>query len=234
MTIPWGPIIGSVVGGGIDAWATNQTNKANAKNVQAQIDFQREQNATAYQRAVDDMRKAGLNPGLAYQQGGAGSGSGAAAQNQPLTQNSVAKFATALQLYNDMANSQAQRDLIREQASKTAVETSMASANLQMLQPDLVTRTSGAYQNEYFKERMADLWEKQLQHANYPERFKADIASIGAGTALSQAAAAEARTRSTLNEQDFQHVWVRKNLSPFLNDAKKVTGLFSGVNNLRR
>lgn len=51
----------------------------NAQQAQLQRDFELNMSNTAYQRAVDDMRKAGLNPYLAYNQGGASTPSGASA-----------------------------------------------------------------------------------------------------------------------------------------------------------
>lgn len=74
--------LGSVVGGILGYKGQKDTNQANTAVAREQMEFQRDmvnqaqdfeadQSATAYQRAMDDMRKAGLNPMLAYQQGGA-------------------------------------------------------------------------------------------------------------------------------------------------------------------
>jgi len=79
-----GPIGAAVVGGAFSALGTSQANKAAKAAAEAQMAFTKEAMQNSYQWAMKDMKKAGLNPMLAYQQGGAQalSGSSYTPQNE--------------------------------------------------------------------------------------------------------------------------------------------------------
>lgn len=95
------PIIaGGLISGGLSAIGGFLQNKGNAKQAHLNRQFQRDEAATqmqfqermsntAYQRSMADMKAAGLNPMLAYSQGGASSPSGASGSGAQATMENV-------------------------------------------------------------------------------------------------------------------------------------------------
>jgi len=106
-----------------------QQEHANQASAERQMSFQKEQTGTSYQRAVEDMKKAGLNPALAYQQGGANSASGASATAAPTNPTDLSKIATSAA--DSTRLSQAQTALQSQTALNAAQGTAaVASAKL--------------------------------------------------------------------------------------------------------
>lgn len=69
----------AAIGRAFDYTIFNESNAFNALEAQKNRDYQERMSNTSYQRAKADMQAAGLNPYLAYGQGGASSPSGSTA-----------------------------------------------------------------------------------------------------------------------------------------------------------
>ena len=78
----------------------------NAQQAQVNRDWQERMSNTSYQRAVEDLKKAGINPILAFQgMSGASTGTSSAASvspNQGFKANSAQEFAAIMRLLGDV------------------------------------------------------------------------------------------------------------------------------------
>lgn len=116
-----------------DASAQDAANKANLNESAVNREFQKSMSNTAYQRAMQDMKAAGLNPMLAISQGGASTPSGSTATVSPASKTGLADFAlkatTGLGGLSQQATALQQQQSMNESSIK--LNNTTAAKNLQ-------------------------------------------------------------------------------------------------------
>lgn len=171
------PLAIAGAGAALDFLGGSKANKANAEQAQLNRDFQERMSNTQYQRGVADMRAAGLNPALAYQQGGASAPTGS---STPPMQNVLHGPSNAVNLLQMQAT--------QAQIENTQMDTWKKQTEGQALQyvtgsevPNIIARTNLAIEQTRGVE---------IENNQKLERFKVEINNL-----LSQGKLTEAQIK---------------------------------------
>lgn len=230
-----------IIGAGITALGhyagQSSANAANAREAERNRRFQERMSGTAYQRAVVDMRAAGLNPALAYQQGGASSPGGAQARFESTgealgrgvsaAQTIASAQALKAQTQADIAMKAAQTNFTDAQAQQIRLESAARLATLQQgikLSSAQTARTKmETLEKQLDTSFKSSTWEQRVVRENLtPDMMRAEIRARTLENVLLRLAQPQAQNRAAAESS-----WFKREISPFLSDARS---LFNIVN----
>lgn len=173
-----GTIGGALIGGISSMFGSSKQNKAARDQMVMQQQFEERMSNTSYQRAVKDMEAAGLNPMLAYSQGGA---STPQVQQAPVVNpmgdmpRSLASAAGAMTTYAQIEKMQSEADKARAEADEARARIPVHGENVEVLRQN-VKESIGRL--ERMQDEMALLRQQTATSAASADHMRAMVRKI--------------------------------------------------------
>lgn len=209
-----GPI-GGLIGGGLGSagdyflgeYSTRKQNSSSAKMAREQMEFQERMRNTSYQAAVKDMEAAGLNPMLAYSQGGAAVPAGSMAPVANVAQGGQSSARTGVENAATMQQMAQSVETVKQMAAQTEKIKSETLSNdlntaLAVQQKEMLYQQGNlAFQKQKTESYQAEVLAvmkkiRELDLRRDTSTFSADVAKRKAESSLSQLAIPAAKAEA--------------------------------------
>lgn len=181
------PIIAGIIGGLLSAGGSAYASNRSRQSVKDQMAFQEKMSSTAAQRSVEDYRRAGLNPALAYERT-ASSPPGASTTTEDPLSKGLSSAMGAAQFIQDTRQRNANLHLTEQQAAATLAANARDTAQSHLSHAQTVATNQklgfdAALQPHDLRGKAADalLAESQKRLSEYAEPGARNTAAFESG-----------------------------------------------------